>query len=423
MKSLSWWDYLRTQPEIICHYVRLSVWPTDLCFDYGWDVQANAAIYWPLVLLFCVFLLIGCVLWWKRSVYGFLVLAFFVYLAPSSSIIPIKDLAVEHRMYLPLVLVIAFIVLSAVQLVSMLLRLGNPSAAITRPIALVLAMTVFLVAGAYGWLTHLRTNVYQSPLLLWQDTVAKRPSNKRAKLALGTLLVLFENDPEAALPLLEDGITSYSTRPLAWHHLAECQRKLGMLEKAKISAGRAVSLDPEMGQAHNLLGIIHLQSNDLAEAKTSFERAVEFGQPIGRYNLATISLREGDPASALEHLESLIAELPDFRNSYRRLAWVLATVPDESLRDGLRALRILRDDFRVESSQDGYAWDAYAAALAESGEFEQAKLAAERGLALAKQAGLDRLGDQIAKRVKIYDGQSVYRDNGSDQEGIVGLEP
>jgi len=30
--------YLANQPAVIVWYLRLAVWPTKLCFDYGWPV-------------------------------------------------------------------------------------------------------------------------------------------------------------------------------------------------------------------------------------------------------------------------------------------------------------------------------------------------------------------------------------------------
>ena len=44
---------------------------------------------------------------------GYLGVWFFVILAPTSSIVPIKDLAFEHRMYLPLAAVVVLAVFSA----------------------------------------------------------------------------------------------------------------------------------------------------------------------------------------------------------------------------------------------------------------------------------------------------------------------
>ena len=79
------------------------MWPSPQCLDYGWPVETR----WLIGIGLPGLLVVGLVLFsvWnlirgRRS--GFLGIAFFLILAPTSSIMPIQDLCVEHRMYLPL---------------------------------------------------------------------------------------------------------------------------------------------------------------------------------------------------------------------------------------------------------------------------------------------------------------------------------
>lgn len=111
LKSVTPWEYLSSQPGVLLHYLRLTVWPDRLCFDYLWPVARSPWEIYPAGLLI-VGLLLGTV-WalWRRPALGFLGLCWFAILAPTSSVIPIADLAFEHRMYLPLApLVTLFVV-------------------------------------------------------------------------------------------------------------------------------------------------------------------------------------------------------------------------------------------------------------------------------------------------------------------------
>src|SRR5262249_59959949 len=86
-------------------------WPHPLCVDYDWDLpQTAAAVVGPALALGALALL---TLWAlvRRPALGFLGAWFFLTLAPTSSIMPINDLAAERRMYLPLT---ALAVLAAV---------------------------------------------------------------------------------------------------------------------------------------------------------------------------------------------------------------------------------------------------------------------------------------------------------------------
>ena len=98
--GVSWLQYARTQPAVILHYLRLTVWPDSLCLDYAWPVARTAGEIVPQSLV--ILGLLSATIWaWRRSpAIGFLGVWFFLILAPSSSFIPIADLAFEHRMYL-----------------------------------------------------------------------------------------------------------------------------------------------------------------------------------------------------------------------------------------------------------------------------------------------------------------------------------
>ncbi|HWQ11035.1 MAG TPA: hypothetical protein VN436_18070, partial [Holophaga sp.] len=109
--GLPWWKYALNQANVILHYLRLSVWPSPLVFDYFWPV---AKTWTQLVPGVCVIgSLLGLTVWGlvRRPKLAFLPTCFFLILAPTSSVMPILDLAVEHRMYLPLVPVVIVLVL------------------------------------------------------------------------------------------------------------------------------------------------------------------------------------------------------------------------------------------------------------------------------------------------------------------------
>ncbi len=94
-----------TQFGVIVHYLRLTAAPLGQTFDYDWPL---ASIHFAARRRHPAAMLIGLVVgaWRLRSTYP---LATFVagwmllILAPTSSVMPIADLAVERRMYLPLV--------------------------------------------------------------------------------------------------------------------------------------------------------------------------------------------------------------------------------------------------------------------------------------------------------------------------------
>ena len=106
VKEFTWYQYLFTQFRSIWLYLRLYVFPFGQNGDY--DVQVSRTIIdqgalfgligllalgWP-----CVESTVVSIRWPRSDIFGFLIL-----LAPTSSVVPIRDVAVERRLYLPFI--------------------------------------------------------------------------------------------------------------------------------------------------------------------------------------------------------------------------------------------------------------------------------------------------------------------------------
>jgi tetratricopeptide (TPR) repeat protein len=171
MKDLTWYQYLFTEFRAIYAYLLNFVLPIRLNVDWDFPISRNLFDHGA------VFGLIGllalAVLAWRyrRSFplagYGYFM--FLVLLAPTSSILPIKDPIADRRMYLPMVglILIAIDFLRRVKV--------EPKALATGAAAVVVAATIA---------THARAEVWSDPILLWQDTALKSPNKVRAHFQL-----------------------------------------------------------------------------------------------------------------------------------------------------------------------------------------------------------------------------------------------
>jgi len=111
----SWWDHLVTSGPVIMHYLGLVFWPAELVLDYGWPVTDadGLAIGWPALASGAVLtaVLVGTVYGAvRRRAWGLAGVVFFVILATTQSVIPVRDPAFEHRMYLPTAAVVSLVV-------------------------------------------------------------------------------------------------------------------------------------------------------------------------------------------------------------------------------------------------------------------------------------------------------------------------
>jgi len=113
--------------------------------------------------------------------------------------------------------------------------------------------------------------------------------------------------------------------------------------------------------------------------------------------------------------EAEIESHPDFAPAYLRLAWILATAPDASVRDGERAVEIAQQAVALAVEDHPAALDALAAAYAENGEFEHAVRTAKQAARNATRTVVEEDGQPgkivpIRQRMQLYRSERPYRD-------------
>ena len=108
--------YLLNETRVILYYLRLVVWPHPLCFDYMWPMTRRMdALAVPFTVVAMLFA--GSVWHFRRRPWlGFLGLAFFFILAPTSSFMPLSEPCAERRMYLPLAVVLIVLTIGSFSL-------------------------------------------------------------------------------------------------------------------------------------------------------------------------------------------------------------------------------------------------------------------------------------------------------------------
>jgi tetratricopeptide (TPR) repeat protein len=137
------------------------------------------------------------------------------------------------------------------------------------------------------------------------------------------------------------------------------------------------------------LAVAQLSYGELAGAEKTFERAL-LELPVASrgdqcFAAANLCYQNGAHAAALRFYRALVAE-HDNEIVLRCIAWVLATSPDDKVRDGREALALVARVAALNPNKDAFA-DVQAAALAENGRFAEAVEAASRSLALARTSG------------------------------------
>ncbi|OFZ80862.1 MAG: hypothetical protein A2583_03910 [Bdellovibrionales bacterium RIFOXYD1_FULL_53_11] len=281
--------YLVSQAGVILHYLRLSIVPTPLCFDYGWHLASTARDIAPgMAVVVPLFALTAWALW-KKHAAGFLGAWFFLILAPTSSIFPIRDLAFENRMYLPLVSVLSLLVVAAARFLPALAGL---------PGRLLFAGGI-VIAAVLGVLTVDRNYDYHSGFAIWQDVIVKRPWHFRGYGNVG-----FEyykaGDYARAIEYSKKAIAIKPDNFEGHNILGSSYFVLGRQNEAEKEFLSVLKLKPEAYDVMNNLGFLYHVQGRNAEALQLLLRAKTLmpGASNVRNNLAKVLAAMGDAAGA-----------------------------------------------------------------------------------------------------------------------------
>jgi tetratricopeptide (TPR) repeat protein len=288
LEGITPWQYLITQFGVVVWYLRLYLLPTSQCFDYGWPLADSFWRIDVLLPLAALLLLIGAAVALRRRcpVATFGIAWFFLTLLPSSSILPLRDAAFEHRMYLPLLGLALLTVAGGFDLCVWLSeRLDLSRSVLTRAAgAVVLAWIVLL-----GALTLRRNEVYGDALRLALDSAEKAPGNWRPNYEVAFELVQRHRSDEA-VPFLE----------------------------------KAVRLDPESGSPRIQLGEIYARQRRYDEAirllRPATHNVEESVRAAAHRQLAMVYLGKQDRMNAMSELEEVVKLKPTWTSSQQQLA-------------------------------------------------------------------------------------------------------
>jgi Flp pilus assembly protein TadD len=155
-----------------------------------------------------------------------------------------------------------------------------------------------------------------------------------------------------------------------------------------------------------------LREGQWDEAVASSEKALEI-QPANsdaHNNLAVAMAKKGRTREAIFHWQKALEIQPDKVGSQVSLARVLATSPDDSIRDGVRAVNLAEQALKLSGGRSPAILQTLAAAYAETGQFARAVETARRALELTTAQGNTPLAEALQKEIALYQAGSPYHE-------------
>lgn len=287
----------------------------------------------------------------------------------------------------------------------------------------------------------------------------KKDETARATTVLNTLLDLDPNHHDARFALAgiqaaegDFSAAAENYRRVIQHRddVAEVRKAYADMliaskdvEEAERQLWLAVGIDPEYFDGLQSLGILLMQREEYGEATEAFRRATKsrpkdarawfllgaarrrLGDVMGaidalqqslqldpkaietRQELGTALVMSGQAAEAIGHFQQVLSLQPGNDEVANNLAWILATWPNPSVRNGAAAVAIVEPRCQGPNVSAG-SLDTLAAAYAEAGRFDEAVATATRALELARAAKNQALAEKIASRLRLYQQQRPF---------------
>ncbi|MFL6501407.1 MAG: tetratricopeptide repeat protein [Candidatus Udaeobacter sp.] len=302
-----------------------------------------------------------------------------------------------------------------------------------------------LVLASLGILTWRQAATYKDIETLWRTTLVRNPECWMAHTNLG--LVLLQQGK------IDDGIAHYRSalqmQPDSWdaeYNLGTALLRRGQVDEAIQHCERAVVMRPTDPDAQVSLGDALLRKGRIDDAIDHYQKAMmaRADHFLARYGLChallekgeldsaiqvcrsalvlwpldadchtalAIALEEkGNPGEAIQHYEKALEVSPSSISTLTNLAWLLATTPDGSFRNGPKAIELAKQADRLVGGTNTVVLRTLAAAYAENGEFGNAIRTARSAMQLARMHGDDAVVTDLDQQIGLYQLGMPYRE-------------
>ena len=193
----------------------------------------------------------------------------------------------------------------------------------------------------------------------------------------------------------------------------------GDLSSAISAFSRALQIDPSNTDAAKNLALVRLNSGQAPDALTLLSEASEKDPSDGAiaYALAQQLANSGDYSNAVLYLRRA-ADSPNPSPEWiGAFAWIRATHPEDSLRDGEESLELANRAVRIAGPKEPTALVVLAAAQAECGDFDSAVKTVRQALALPNTQSDKATRAALELHLESYTSGKPFRDANVSSRG------
>jgi tetratricopeptide (TPR) repeat protein/cell division septation protein DedD len=185
----------------------------------------------------------------------------------------------------------------------------------------------------------------------------------------------------------------------------------GEFDDAIADFNQAIAINPRYVDAYSNRGLAWSQKEDYPRAIADCTEALHLNPRAAKalYSRGFARDRQGDPGGAMRDYIQVLKVNPGYIEAFNSMAWIMATSPDDRLRDGRRAVAYAEK--AVDNSPPDINFlDTLAAAYAEAGRFDEAIAIENRIISLLARARQPEAIPMHVQRMNHYEEGRPYRD-------------
>ncbi len=306
----------------------------------------------------------------------------------------------------------------------------------------IIPATLVVLLGALAWQ---QAGIYRNLETLWRDTLAKNPDCWLAHNNLGLLLnnqgrneeamehyrkavQIDPNDFEALYNLgialaaqgqfneaIENFRKAIQIKPNdcdALNNLGIALAAQGRFDEAFENFRKAIQINPNDCDALDNLGTALAERGQFDEAIENYHKAIQINsnRPQTFFHLGTTLGQSGRTREAVVQYREALKLNPNLAGALNNLAWILASNPDDELRNGAEAVRLAERACELTHYGQPVYIGTLAAAYAEARRFGEAVETAQRALNLPATQNNKPLADALQMRLKLYESSAPFHE-------------
>jgi len=307
LRDFTWYQYFFTQCRALFVYLGMFLLPLNLSAD--WDFPISRTVWEHGAMLGLLALLACAGLAWRYrrrfplASYGYFV--FLLLMAPTSSILPIRDPVAERRLYFGMLGLLLILVDGL-----------NRLTAGRKAVSAICSLTV--LAAAIG--THSRAHVWSGATALWEDTVLKSPNKPRVHFQLGNAYYDAGQCGLAASEFEKAAQLGPAIRALLvnWAIASDC---LNRPDEALAKLYQAAAIQAT-GHVYSQIGMIYARQARWPEALDALAQAEKLDPSYFMiyFYKGGVHLATNQSDAAIEDYQQALALRPDFEPARQGLA-------------------------------------------------------------------------------------------------------